>query len=250
LAGGRFSGSLKGQTVLVTGAGTGIGRAAAVAFAEAGASMALCGRRPGPLEETVAQAREFGGKVTAQSVDVGDEAAVTRWVTDAIETYGRIDVLANCAGTNTPDRTWADTKSVSWHEIIDTNLTGIYNCSRAVLPTMREQRGGLIINISSISGVMTSSVAGVAYSASKYGVVSLTGTLNAEEWTNGIRATCVCPGEVATPIMDKRPNPPPASAHPLMIQPADLGETLVFLATLPPRVVVEQIIVRPLVRRF
>jgi NAD(P)-dependent dehydrogenase (short-subunit alcohol dehydrogenase family) len=115
---------------------------------------------------------------------------------------------------------------------------------------MRAQRGGLVINVSSISGVMVSPVAGVAYSASKYGVVSLTGTLNAEEWRNGIRATCVCPGEVATPIMDKRPHPPPASAHPLMIQPEDLGATFVFLATLPSRVVVEQVIVRPLIRQF
>jgi NAD(P)-dependent dehydrogenase (short-subunit alcohol dehydrogenase family) len=246
----RFAGALKGQVTLVTGAGTGIGRATAIAFARAGAAVALCGRRPGPLEETTASARAFGGIVTSQSVDVADEAAVTTWVNGALAAFGRIDVLANCAGTNTPDRTWADTKSASWHEIVETNLTGIFNGCRAVLPTMRRQQGGLIINISSISGVMTSSVAGVAYSASKYGVVSLTGTLNAEEWSNGIRVTCVCPGEVATPIMDKRPNPPPASAHPLMIQPEDLGETLVFLATLPPRVVVEQIIVRPLVRRF
>jgi NAD(P)-dependent dehydrogenase (short-subunit alcohol dehydrogenase family) len=241
---------LAGKAVLVTGAGTGIGRAAAIAFAEAGADVAMCGRRSGPLQETAAQAATFGGRIRAGSVDVADEAAVTDWVNSALGAFGRIDVLASCAGTNTPDRTWADTRTDSWREIVETNLTGIFNCTRAVLPAMREQRGGLVINVSSISGVMVSPVAGVAYSASKYGVVSLTGTLNAEEWRNGIRATCVCPGEVATPIMDKRPHPPPSSAHPLMIQPEDLGATFVFLATLPARVVVEQIIVRPLVRQF
>jgi NAD(P)-dependent dehydrogenase (short-subunit alcohol dehydrogenase family) len=241
---------LAGQAVLVTGAGTGIGRAAALGFAEAGADVAICGRRSGPLEETATRAAEFGSRVQANSVDVANETAVVDWVNGALRAFGRIDVLANCAGTNTPDRTWADTKSESWREIIDSNLTGIFNCTRAALPTMRAQHAGLIINVSSISGVMVSTVAGVAYSASKYGVVSLTGTLNAEEWCNGIRSTCVCPGEVATPIMDKRPHPPPASAHPLMIQPEDLGATFVFLAMLPARVVVEQIIVRPLVRQF
>lgn len=242
--------SVAGQGVLVTGAGTGIGRATAIAFAQAGASVAICGRRPAVLEETATEARRYGGVVRAMSVDVADETAVARWVDDAHQAFGRIDVLANCAGTNTPDRTWADTKSESWHEIIGANLTGIFNTTRAVLPVMRDQRGGLVINVSSISGIMVSPVAGVAYSASKYGVVSLTGTLNAEEWRNGIRATCVCPGEVATPIMDKRPNPPAKSAHALMIQPEDLGMTLVFLATLPSRVVVEQIVIRPTVREF
>ncbi len=242
--------SLAGQGVLVTGAGTGIGRATAIAFAEAGAAVAICGRRSALLEETALEARKRGGQVRLSAVDVADEDSVARWVADAREDFGRIDVLANCAGTNSPDRTWADTMSESWNEIIAANLTGIFNTTRAVLPTMREQGGGLVINVSSISGVMVSPVAGVAYSASKYGVVSLTGTLNAEEWRHGIRATCVCPGEVATPIMDKRPNPPPASAHALMIQPEDLGMTLVFLASLPPRIVVEQIVVRPTVRQF
>jgi NADP-dependent 3-hydroxy acid dehydrogenase YdfG len=138
----------------------------------------------------------------------------------------------------------------SWHELIATNLTGIFLCTRAVLPTMRAQHAGLIINVSSMAGVQPSTISGVAYGASKFGVMSLTGTLNHEEWTNGIRATVVCPGEVSTPIMDKRPNPPPPHAHALMIQPEDMGATLVFLATLPPRVVVEEILIRPTVRSY
>ena len=169
---------------------------------------------------------------------------------DAREAYGRIDVLLNCAGTNDPRRAWANTTLESWDELIDTNLKGVFLTTRAVLPTMRKQQDGLIVNVSSIAGVQASLVSGVAYSASKFGVVSLTQSLNLEEWRNGIRATVVCPGEVATPIMDKRPNPPPPHAPPLMIQPEDIGATLLFLATLPPRVVIEEILVRPTVRQY
>jgi NAD(P)-dependent dehydrogenase (short-subunit alcohol dehydrogenase family) len=241
---------LAGKVVLVTGAGSGIGKAVAKSFAEAGASLSLCGRRAHLLEETAAECREHDVPVRFKAIDVADESSVAAWVDDAVASYGRIDVLANCAGTNAPQRSWADTTMASWHELIATNLTGIFLCARAVLPTMRAQRDGLIVNISSIAGVHPSTVSGVAYGASKFGVMSLTGTLNHEEWSNGIRATVVCPGEVSTPIMDKRPNPPPASAHALMIQPSDLGATLVFLASLPPRVVVEEILIRPTVRAF
>jgi NADP-dependent 3-hydroxy acid dehydrogenase YdfG len=241
---------LAGKAVLVTGAGSGIGRAAAVAFAEAGAAVSLCGRRAGLLEETAAEALQHDVPVRWQSVDVADSDAVERWVADAKNAFGRIDVLANCAGTNTPSRAWIDTSIADWNELIATNLTGIFLCARSVLPTMREQRDGLIINVSSLAGVQPSVVSGVAYGASKFGVMSLNGTLNLEEWRNGIRATVVCPGEVATPIMAKRPNPPPAHAHALMIQPEDIGATLVFLATLPPRVVIEEILIRPTVRQY
>lgn len=241
---------LAGKAILVTGAGTGIGRAAAIAFAKAGALVSICGRRIGPLEETAAQARQFGSSIRARAVDVANEEAVQAWVDDAIGTFGRIDVLASCAGTNAPQRSWANTTMESWNELIATNLTGIFVCARAVLPTMRAQHDGLIINVSSIAGIHPGTISGVAYGASKFGVMSLNGTLNLEEWQNGIRATVVCPGEVSTPIMDKRPNPPGPQAHALMIQPEDLGATFVFLATLPPRVVIEEIVVRPTVRAF
>ncbi len=241
---------LAGKVVLVTGAGSGIGRAAAIAYAEAGASVSFCGRRLGLLEETAGEVKKHGVAARYRSVDVADEAAVTEWVRDAVAAFGRIDVLASCAGTNAPNRGWANTSVESWNELIATNLTGIFLCARAVLPSMRAQHDGLIINIASMAGVQASVVSGVAYSASKFGVMSLNQSLNNEEWRNGIRSTVVCPGEVATPIMDKRPNPPPAHARPLMIQPEDLGAMLVFLATIPPRVVVDQILVRPTVRQY
>jgi NADP-dependent 3-hydroxy acid dehydrogenase YdfG len=241
---------LGGKVVLITGAGSGIGRAAAVAFARAGAAVSLCGRRAARLEETTEAVRSLGGAVRHRALDVGDSVAVGDWVADAREAFGRVDVLVKSAGTNAPDRSWASTRLSDWQEIIQTNLTGVFVCTQAVLPAMRAQHDGLIVNISSMAGIHPSLVSGVAYSASKFGVVSLTGSLNLEEWEHGIRATVVCPGEVATPILAKRPNPPPAEAHPLMIQPEDLGDTLVFLATLPSRVVIEQVLIRPTVRRY
>ena len=241
---------LAGKTALITGAGTGIGRAAALAYAEAGASLSICGRRRPLLDETAEAARAHDVPVRVQALDVADPDAVAAWVADAKGAFGRIDILLNCAGTNAPQRTWANTALESWDELIATNLKGVFLTTQAVLPTMREQRDGLIVNVSSMAGVQASLVSGVAYSASKFGVVSLTQSLNLEEWRNGIRASVVCPGEVATPIMEKRPNPPPAHAHALMIQPEDMGATLVFLATLPPRVVVEEVLIRPTVRQY
>lgn len=241
---------LAGKVALITGASSGIGRATVVALAKAGATLAVCGRRQDALEQTVKLAGAFDVPVRFQSVDVSNAQAVNHWVTDAIDAFGRIDVLVNSAGTNTPQRSWAQTSPEAWNDVIATNLNGVYFCTQAVLPTMRAQNGGLIINVSSIAGVQASLVSGVAYGASKHGVVSLTQSLNLEEWRHGIRATVVCPGEVATEILDKRPNPPNAAVRPLMIQPEDLGEMMVYLATLHPRVVIEQIIVRPTAREY
>ena len=241
---------LAGKVALITGAGSGIGRGAAIALAEAGAAMSLSGRRAALLEETASLARSFDVPVRYQALDVADNAAVERWVADAREAFGRIDVLVNSAGTNAPKRSWNNTELESWNDIITTNLTGVFQCTRAVLPTMRSQKDGLVINISSMAGVHASLVSGVAYSASKFGVVSLTQSLNLEEWRNGIRATVVCPGEVNTPIMEKRPVQPPGHAYSTMLQPEDLGKTIAFLAMLPPRALIEEILIRPTVREY
>ena len=241
---------LAGKAALITGAGSGIGRAAAIALAEAGAAISLSGRRAALLEETAGLARAHDVPVHFRALDVADNAAVERWVADAREAFGRIDVLVNSAGTNAPTRTWENTGLESWNEVIATNLTGVFQCTRAVLPTMRAQQDGLVINVSSMAGVRASLVSGVAYSASKFGVVSLTQSLNIEEWRNGIRATVVCPGEVNTPIMEKRPNRPPMHAYPLMLQSEDLGATIAFLAMLPPRALIEEVLIRPTVREY
>ncbi|HUX87796.1 MAG TPA: SDR family oxidoreductase [Chloroflexota bacterium] len=239
---------LAGKAALVTGATSGTGRAIALALAEAGAAVSFCGRRLARLEETAAAARAYDVPIHYQALDVADPDAVQAWVNNAHGAFGRIDILVNNAGTNIPNRYWKDSDRQGWNEIIATNLSGVYHCTQAALPVMRAQQDGLIINISSVAGIQPSLVSGVAYSASKYGVVSLTQSLNLEEWRNGIRATAICPGEMATEILAKRPNPPSHDNYALFIQPEDLGETVVFLATLPSRIVIDQLVMHPTVR--
>ncbi|HVB96205.1 MAG TPA: SDR family oxidoreductase [Chloroflexota bacterium] len=239
---------LAGKAALVTGATSGTGRAIALALAEAGAAVSFCGRRLARLEETAAAAHSYDVPLRYRALDVADPDAVQAWVDDAKEAFGRIDILVNNAGTNVPNRYWKDSHRDSWNEIIATNLSGVYHCTQSVLPTMRAQQDGLIVNISSVAGIQPSLVSGVAYSASKYGVVSLTQSLNLEEWRNGIRATAICPGEMATEILAKRPNPPSPETYSSFIQPEDLGATVVFLATLPARVVIDELVMHPTVR--
>jgi NADP-dependent 3-hydroxy acid dehydrogenase YdfG len=129
--------------------------------------------------------------------------------------------------------------------VIRIDLDGAFYCCHAVLPMMRKQKGGLIVNISSIAGKRVSPMTGPAYSAAKFGLNAMTDSLNAEECVNGIRATAVCPGEVATPILDKRPVPVSAEDRAQMLQPEDLGETIAFLARMPAHVCINELVITP-----
>ena len=138
------------MTAIVTGAGTGIGRAIALRFAEGGIAVALAGRRPAPLEDTVSQIRSRGGEALSVNADVTDRTSVQNLVDQTVAEFGRVDVLVNNAGINTPERGLEDIPPETWDQVIQVNLTGSFNCIRALLPRMKEQRGGLIINIASM----------------------------------------------------------------------------------------------------
>ena len=203
-------GTLSGKVAWVTGAGTGIGLGGAQAMAASGATVVMSGRRVDVLEREAAGIRKSGGKAEVEVLDVSDAAAVQR-ATDAIlGRHGKIDILVNSAGLNNPTRFWRDQTVDSWDQVIRINLDGTFYCTRAVLPAMRKNKDGVVINISSWAGVYTSAMVGAAYNGSKAAVISLTETINMEECINGIRACAICPAEVATPIMDRRPVPPSA----------------------------------------
>lgn len=236
---------LKDKIVWVTGAGTGIGLAGAQALAAAGAVVVMSGRRAEVLEREAAQIQEADGKVEVEPLDVSDAAAVERIAEIIAARHGKVDVLVNSAGINNPKRFWRDQTVESWNQVIRINLDGTFYCTRAVLPLMRAQKDGVIINISSWAGVYTSAMVGAAYNGSKHAVVSLTETLNMEECINGIRACAICPAEVATPIMDRRPVPPSAEERAKMLQPEDLGKTIRWVAEQPPHVCVNQIVISP-----
>lgn len=234
------------RMAIVTGAGSGVGRAVAYALAAEGWQVALLARRRQMLEETIRSADEpLRPRLHAFPCDVADAAAVGRVVNEALRRFGRVEVLVNSAGTNIPRR-GLDVLSVEdFHTLIDVNLSGTFHCVRAVLPAMRRQGGGTVVNIVSDAGLIANAKAGAAYVASKFGVAGLTQSINAEERDGGVRACAIFPGDIDTPILEKRPVPPPPEAREKMLRPEDVAACVMLAINLPPRAVVEQLVVRP-----
>ncbi|TAJ38763.1 MAG: SDR family oxidoreductase [Reyranella sp.] len=238
-------GSLTGKVAWVTGAGSGIGQAAAVALAKEGATVVLTGRRKAPLQETVATIKKAGGKADIQAGDLMKAASVTR-IAKAIEKkYGRCDILVNNAGLNILERQWAKLTPASAKQVIDGNLSSAFYCTTAVLPMMRKKKDGILIHTSSMAGRHASLLSGPAYSAAKHGVVAMSHTINMEECVNGIRSSVVLPGEVATPILDKRPVPVTKGERAKMAQSEDVGDLIRYVACLPAHICINEVWITP-----
>jgi NADP-dependent 3-hydroxy acid dehydrogenase YdfG len=240
---------LDGQVAIVTGGGSGIGEATAAALAREGAKVAVVGRRAGPLEDLARALAEKGHTASAVAADVADAAAVQRLVTEVTARWGRVDLLVNSAGINVPRRDLASLSVPDWDAVLRINLTGTFLVTHAVLPVMREQGSGTIVNVSSIAGYRPMALTGPAYNAAKAGVNAFTESVNLVERRHGIRACAVCPGEVATPILENRPTPPTPEARASMLQPEDLAETILFVAMLPQRANVELLTINPTEQR-
>lgn len=234
-----------GVAVWVSGAGSGIGRAIALAFAATGARVGLSGRGRAALEETAGLVAAAGGQALVAPADVGDAAALAAAHAAVVARFGDPRILVNNAGLNVRARHWRDLDPEGTAAVIDADLKGPFLCSRLVLPAMRRAGGGTLIHIASQSGVAIHPVAGAAYTAAKHGVVAMSATINAEEGIHGIRSVCICPGEVATPILDSRPHPPGAAARARMAQPEDIAACALFCAALPARVVVSDLVIAP-----
>lgn len=243
----------------ITGGGTGIGKAGAQSLLADGWTVIISGRRADVLNAVVAElggsnteaagaadkAAARTGSIEAMALDV-TSAADARAVADAIlAKHGRIDLLVNSAGVNLPKRSWQDVTEEGWDQIVDINLNGLMYCIRAVLPAMRAQQDGCIINVASWAGRIVSKMTGPAYTATKHAVLALTHSFNMEECVNGLRACCLSPGEVATDIMKNRPVPPSAEVMARMLQPDDLGRTIAFIAGMPPHVCVNEVLISP-----
>lgn len=236
---------LKGKVAWITGAGTGIGLAAAKALAEAGATVVMSGRRKEVLAPEAEKLRIKGAQAEVEALDVSDAKAVKKVADAILARHGRIDILVNSAGLNNPNRYWKNQTVDGWRDVVGINLDGTFYTTQAVIPAMRAKKDGLIINVSSWAGVFHPKLTGAAYNASKHAVTAMTETINMEECTNGIRACAICPAEVATPIMDRRPVPPSAEDRARMLQPEDLGNTVRFIAELPPHACINQVIISP-----
>jgi NADP-dependent 3-hydroxy acid dehydrogenase YdfG len=162
-----------------------------------------------------------------------------------VQQHGRIDVLVNSAGLNVPKRSWKDMEIEGWDKLVQINLSGVLYCIKAVLPTMRAQKDGCIINVASWAGRHVSKMPGPAYTTTKHAVLALTHSFNMDECVNGLRACCLSPAEVATPILKLRPVVPTPEEQARMLQPDDLGRAIAFVASQPPHVCINEILISP-----
>jgi NADP-dependent 3-hydroxy acid dehydrogenase YdfG len=240
---------LKDKVAWITGGGSGIGLAGGIELARAGAHVVISGRSAETLKKAEKEIKAAGSG-EAIALDVSDQKEVSRAAQEILKRRGRIDILVNSAGINHPKRNFRNVSIDGWDQIVAINLSGLFYCCQAVLPAMRERKDGLVINVSSWAGRYASTLTGPGYNATKRAVVAVTESINMEECANGIRATSILPGEVATPILEKRPVPPPPEERARMLQAEDLGKTILFVASLPSRACVNEVIVSPTWNRF
>jgi NADP-dependent 3-hydroxy acid dehydrogenase YdfG len=231
------------NVAIVTGGGSGVGRAVALRLVQDGYKVGIVGRNVESLQETAKLAG--GHAILPLACDVGkaddvDDAAKT------IESkLGPAKVLVAAAGLNIPRRSWEVLNAADYTHVIETNLNGTFNWVRVVLPGMRKLGEGTIVAIVSDAGLSASAKAGAAYVASKFGQRGMVQSINAEERQHGIRATAVLPGDINTPLLDKRPVPPPMESRKGMLQPDDIVACVMLAITLPQRAIIEELLIRP-----
>ncbi len=240
---------LAGKVAWVTGAGSGIGEATALLLAAEGARVVLTGRREAPLRAVAERIAAAGGEAHVQAADLMEAAAVERVGAFLRQRFGRLDILVNNAGLNIQDRQWARLTPAGAEELIRGNLASAFFCVTAALPLMRPQGDGVLIHTASMAGRNISLLSGPGYTAAKHGMVAMSHTINMEECVNGIRSCVVCPGEVATPILDKRPNPVSAEDRARLVQSEDVAELILFVATRPKHVVLNEVWITPTYNR-
>jgi NAD(P)-dependent dehydrogenase (short-subunit alcohol dehydrogenase family) len=233
------------RSVVITGGGSGIGRAIAIKLAGRRWRVALMGRNKAALTETATLASKRGVRPLAVTCDISNPEAVEISAAAILSEFGAVHGLVNAAGINVPERRLRIMSTADFRRILETNLFGAYYCTRAFLSTMLKQRKGTIVNISSEAGRQASIKAGTAYTASKFGLIGLNQSINVEERENGIRACCIVLGDVSTPLLDYRPEPPPGTARMKMLRPEDVAACVQFVLSLPMRAVIEEIVLRP-----
>jgi len=244
---------LDGKLAWITGGGSGIGLAGALELARAGCRVVISGRDESKLASAVESALAQGvrpGAIHAAPLDVSDRDAVAVTARAIAADFGAVDILVNSAGVNYPKRYWKDIDAETFDRVMGINLNGATYCTLAVLGGMRARGQGTVINVASFAGWYLSYLTGPAYTASKAAMIALTHSFNIEEGVNGLRATALCPGEAATPILKLRPVEPSAADQARMLQEDDLGRTIRFIAELPPHVCINELVISPVFNRI
>ncbi|VEP15480.1 Short-chain alcohol dehydrogenase [Hyella patelloides LEGE 07179] len=232
----------KSLRAIITGASSGIGKATALAFAKSGIDLALVSRSSEKLEAVANAAREVGVEAKSYAVDLAEVATVKQKISAIATDFGAVNVLVNNAGmgyTNSLE----NTSLADWQQVIELNLTSIFQCIQGVLPLMRKNGKGTIINVASIAANNAFPEWG-AYGVSKAGVVALTKTLAIEERANGIRAVIVSPGAVNTPIWDTDTVNADLNRE-AMLTPEIVAQSILHTVLLPPQAVIEEMTVMP-----
>lgn len=233
-----MTGRLEGKVALVTGASSGIGKAAALAFAREGACVTVASRRAAETEETAAAIRELGGQALAVSADVAREDQVRSLVDAAVREFGRLDIAFNNAGVFGPEGPVHELSADFWDTLIDTNLKGTWLCMKHELAHMLETGGGVIVNMASTAGVAGWSSSPV-YAASKFGIIGLTKSTALQYAPRGIRINAVCPAFTRIERLDEAFTANPEAARPLeatiplgrIASMEEIAEAVVWLAS-------------------
>lgn len=240
---------LTNKAVVITGGGTGIGAGIARELATAGCRVMIGGRRAEPLRE-LAQSVQSSEPVRFAQLDVADDASIREFFRQAREQLGEIDILVNSAGINIQNRSIAAMEPADWDHVLRVNATGAYRCMLEVLPAMRQRRDGVVINISSISGKRAIQLGGVVYCASKFAMTALGTAVSNEVRLEGVRVTNVYPGEVNTPILDKRPTPVSQEHKSAILQPEDVAALVATICRLPARAHVPEVVIKPTIQEW
>jgi NADP-dependent 3-hydroxy acid dehydrogenase YdfG len=238
-------GTLEGKVAIITGAGTGIGKSAAMQFAEQGAKVVLVGRRPAPLEETAADIRKSGGTVLVHPTDLEDGDAAAGVVAATVKEFGKVDILVNNAGHSSRVRSIKHVGPEEWQSVFKVNVEGVYRITQAAVNDMIKRKEGTVITVSSMAALTPGLLGGAPYSAAKAASLNMIRGMNAELRAEGIRACAIMPAEVDTPILSNRPLPPDAAARATMMGAQDIAAAILFCAAMPQRTIVEQMVVMP-----
>ncbi|CAN5286700.1 SDR family NAD(P)-dependent oxidoreductase [soil metagenome] len=241
--------TLNDKVVVVTGGGSGVGKAVAAAFLAQGATVVIAGRDDAKL---AAAAKELGHatKLLAVTSDVSDKDQAKTLIDTATKVFGRVDILVNNAGTNIKERTLRELTPEVWDMMIGVNLNGAFYCLNAVLPQMLARKDGVIVNVVSIAGKRANPLGGASYAAAKFGMGALGMCLSNEERESGVRVSNVYPGEIDTPILVNRPKPVTEEHRAVILKAEDVASAVLFVATLPPHVSVPELIIKPTVHAY
>jgi NADP-dependent 3-hydroxy acid dehydrogenase YdfG len=234
---------------VITGGGSGVGKSVAALFLKEGAKVVIAGRDAAKLD-TVAKELKADDQLRTLPTDVTDAHQCEALIAFATKAFGHIDILVNNAGTNLKERTLRELTPAAWDMMIATNLDGAFYCTRAVLPQMLQRKDGVIVNVVSTSGKRATPLGGAAYVAAKFGMAALGLVLAAEEKDSGVRVSNVYPGEIDTPILAARPKPITEEHRATILKPEDVAEAVLFVASLPPRVSIPELVIKPTAQMY